>query len=335
MQPELSVVIPTYNRAQLLKENLRALFNQSLSRERFEIIVIDDGSGDGTAEMLAEIKGRTTHHLRTYCQENKLAGSARNLGIQKAQGVIILLMDDDITPNPDLLKQHLEFHQKYPETEVGVFGRVMTGSTGIDLCHHDNRNVHCIGTTKDGDRLVYAGNLTTPNLSLKREFIIQAGLFTDGLPCLQDKELGFRLKEKGLRLIYCQEAVGIHRDPLDTVEKVVRSGKKYGRTLAEWYERIPQFQKEITSFAGRFNGGWRHFASDPLQYLKDAGRRWAINQYTIGLVLRIAHRMPITNPPKKILVRCCIEIWAYYYRHEFQKRKLELAKSKCPGGNSS
>lgn len=328
MEPEISVVIPTHNRATILRETLEALFSQSLDKDRFEIVVVDDGSQDGTADMLAELSSRTSHHLRTYWQENKLAGTARNLGIQEAKAAIVLLMDDDIIPNPELLKQHLQLHRRYPEVDVGVSGRVITGSTNVDLCRPDYRKVPFNNTTDHGDPLIDAGSLVTQNISLKRKFIIEGGLFTDGLPCLQDKELGLRLRKRGLRLIYCREAVVIHLAPLDTVEKVVKNGKNYGRTLAEWYERIPQFQSEITLFAGRFNAGWRHFASDPLQYFKDAVRRWAINRYTIGLVLRIVHRIPITNPPQKILVRCCVEIWAYYVRHEFKKRRRHFADNR-------
>lgn len=327
MPPELSVVIPTYNRINILKETLEGLFNQSLDKQRFEIIVVDDGSDDGTTDMIIELRGKARYNLRIYWQEHSLAGSARNLGIQEADTNIILLMDSDIIPTPKLLEHHLKLHQKYPEPEAGVFGRVITGEKAIDLCDPDNRRLSPIGTTKNGDPLLDAGYLTTQNISLKRKFLIQAGLFTPGLPCLQDMDLAFRLKEKGLKLIYCPEAIGIHTQPLDTLEKVVSSGKKYGRTLAEWFGRIPNFQKEIANFGGRFDGGWNHFIHHPGHYLKDAVRRLIINKYTIDLILRAASRITITKPPKNILVRCCREIWAYYYRHEFYAwRKHFLGK---------
>jgi len=328
MQPELSVVIPTFNRAQLLRENLRALLDQSLDKQLFEIIIVDDGSNDGTAEAIAELRSHTSHHLRMYQEENKLAGCARNLGIKKARGAIILLIDDDITPNQELLQRHLELHQKYPELELGVLGRVITGNTGMDLCNPDSRIAFPIGTTKLGDPLVDAASLRTANLSLKKDFIEEAGLFIEGLPCFQDNELAFRLKKRGLRLIFCQEAIGIHREPTDTVEKVMKRGKKYGRAAAEWYDRIPELREMIIS-AGRLNEGGRHFISDPMKYLRNAIRRWTINRYTIGLILEIAQRIPITRPPNKILVRFCLEIFAYYYRHEFQRGRQQLHKEKA------
>jgi glycosyltransferase involved in cell wall biosynthesis len=334
MQPQLSVVIPTFNRAQLLKENLSALLDQSLDKKLFEIIVVDDGSTDETAEVLAEIGSKGFGLVYAHWQKNKFAGSARNLGIQNARGAIIFLIDDDITASPTLLERHLELHNRYPDPEVGVLGRIMTGSAGIDLCNPDYRKISFVGTTGTGEPLVDAIYLRTANVSLKREFILRVGLFNECLPCEQDMELALRLRKRGLKLIFCREAVGIHREPVDTIEKVVKRGKKYGRTLAEWHERIPEFKELIISM-GRYNGGWAHFASQPVGYLKDAIRRWVVNQYTIGFTVRIAKSIPITNPPKKLLVRCCKEVLAYYCRHEFKKRKAELDNSECASMNST
>ena len=137
-----------------------------------------------------------------------------------------------------------------------------------------------------------------------------------------------RLEERGLKLIYCPEAVCTHIKPLDSVEKVISSGKKYGLTLAEWYEKIPHFQKKITSLGGRFNGGLNQLVHHPLNYFKDTFRRWAINKYTAKLIISIASKMPVINPPNKILIRFCKEIWAYSYRFEFKKRRSQLNRKK-------
>jgi cellulose synthase/poly-beta-1,6-N-acetylglucosamine synthase-like glycosyltransferase len=135
---------------------------------------------------------------------------------------------------------------------------------------------------------------------------------------MDDTDIAFRLKDMGAKLLYCPEAIGIHMRPLDTVEKVVDSGKRYGQTLAECYCRIPNFRREIASFGARFNGGWHQLINHPWNYVKDTGRRWAINQYTISLILGLASRIPITNPPSRVLVSLSKEIWAYYFRQEFK-----------------
>ena len=324
MEIELSIVIPTYNRVDILRETIENLLNQSLSKERFEIIIVDDGSIDGTADMLNYLKSQTIHNLKAYRQENQLSGSARNLGIKAASGPIILSMDDDLTAHPDLLKYHLEFHHTYPKPGSAVLGMVKTGADGVDLLTPNNRTIFSSYMTEHCDPIVDVSYFTTQNVSLKKEFVIKAGMFTPGLPRLDDMDLAFRLKEKGLKLIYCPKAVVIHNQPLDSLGKVVNSGKMYGLTLGEYYDQIPLFQKEITSLGARFSGGWNGLIHHPYRRLKDAARRWIINHYTIAMLLRMASIIPVTNPPNKILVRCCKEIWSYYYRAKFKERRRQL-----------
>ena len=274
MGPDISVVIPTYNRVRLLKKCLKSLLNQSLDKARFEIIVVDDGSSDETIDMLMKLINKTAHALRAYRQDHKLSGCARNLGIKAAFGDIILSMDDDIEANSNLLKQHLEVHYKFPELETAIVGKVITGKSGIDIMNPDNRKISSIGVTTDGDLLVDVNYFTTQNVSFKREFVIKAGLFTPGLPRMDDMDLAFRLKYRGLNLIYLHNATCIHMKPLNTIEKVVDSGKRYGQTLAYYYHRIPHFQGEIANLGARFNGGWDHFIHYPWNYIKDTGRRF-------------------------------------------------------------
>lgn len=325
MLPALSIIIPTYNRLNILRKTLDSLFLQSVDKEHFEIIVVDDGSIDGTSDFLAEIKRSSSTSIRTFHQENKLGGSARNLGIRKANGHIILLLDDDILASLKLVEKHLMLHTKYNETNIAVWGRVITGNMSVNLLDPDNRKIQIRGSTKDGYPLMDACYFTTQNVSFKREFIIKNGLFNEGLPALQDMELALRLKQKGLILVYCSEAIGTHTQPLDTLDKVINSGKKYGQTLAKWYEKAPILKKQLPVLGGRFNGGWDHLIHNPWQYFKDAIRRWIINRHTIDFIVRIASNIPISNPPKRVLTRLCREIWAYYYRHEFYVWRKQLA----------
>lgn len=158
---------------------------------------------------------------------------------------------------------------------------------------------------------------------------MSVGLYTPGLPRLDDSDLAFRLKDNGVKFIYCRDAICVHLRPRDTVEKVVDSGKRYGQTLAEFYYRIPHFQRERSNLGARFNGGWQQLIHHPWNYVKDTGRRWTINQYTILLILGLASRIPVTNPPSRILVRLAKEIWAYYYRHEFKQNRGRFRSAKA------
>jgi len=103
--PIISVIIPTYNSAKYLPEAIESIFNQNY--ERLEIIIVDDGSTDNTTEILVPYQDRVIYHYK----ENGGPASARNFGLEMAQGEIIGFLDaDDIWPSNKLSLQlsHLE-----------------------------------------------------------------------------------------------------------------------------------------------------------------------------------------------------------------------------------
>src|SRR4051794_16984379 len=121
---ELSVIIPTYNRANLLRRCLEALFCQTQPLETYEIVVVVDGSTDGTREMLAGLKPPCT--LRVFYQANAGVGAARNHGIAQACGRYCLFLDDDIIADRGLVMAHLLAHHAGD-------GRVVLGHLEIAL----------------------------------------------------------------------------------------------------------------------------------------------------------------------------------------------------------
>ena len=101
-----SVVVPTYNRLPILQKCLAALEKQTITAP-YEILVIDDGSSDGTVEFLSANSDRYPH-LRLLTQDHAAAAAARNYGIDSALGKYIAFVDSDITVNPDYLQAHTE-----------------------------------------------------------------------------------------------------------------------------------------------------------------------------------------------------------------------------------
>ncbi|EEG77189.1 glycosyltransferase family 2 protein [Dethiobacter alkaliphilus] len=112
MSLEFSVVIPTYNRSNQLSLTLAALEMQSFPREKFEVIVVDDGSTDATKDLLMKYRAR---YKFTFVSENTRRGpaAARNLGISQARGKYVLFCDADYLVLPDLLQSHYLYHSKY------------------------------------------------------------------------------------------------------------------------------------------------------------------------------------------------------------------------------
>src|SRR6185503_18201935 len=106
---QLSIVIASHNRRELLRRCLGSLCAQSADPATFEVIVADDGSGDGTAAMVAGFEAPFA--LRCLRLEKGGKSAATNAAISAARGHACLFLDDDIVAEPELVAGHLEAHE--------------------------------------------------------------------------------------------------------------------------------------------------------------------------------------------------------------------------------
>jgi len=249
----LSVIIPTYNRKEILRKTLRAYRSQSSQREIVEILVVDDGSTDGTNSDVAEWNEGTAIPIRYLRQEKKGLAAARNFGIREARGGLVLFGDDDIIPGRDLVAEHLAWHKKYPDPSVCILGHVAWSPEvdptpfmewlGMDGVLFGFRS---LAPEKEVDfRFFYFCNT-----SVKIDFLRKHGTFDEDFRAygFEDIELGYRLQKKGARLLYNPKAVGHHykrmsfADALDRAKQVavarrVFETKEAGIYLAELERR--------------------------------------------------------------------------------------------------
>lgn len=140
MQPEISICIPTYNRKEYLKETLASIFAQTYCD--YEIVIVDDGSTDGTEQMLKE----AGHNIRYHWQENRGDATARNKLIELAQGRYITFIDSDDLLMPDAVERMAEVVKREPD-DIVVYGNYI----GID--EHGNE-------AKRSKRKLYSGYVT-------------------------------------------------------------------------------------------------------------------------------------------------------------------------------
>src|SRR5947209_12797417 len=115
---DVSIVVPTYNRRASLERLLRALDEQTYPFDRFEVIVIDDGSDDGTPEQLQALT--TRYQLRVLGQPHQGPAAARNMGVSNAEAPLILFLDDDVVPTRDLIAVHIATHAAGGPTAVVI-----------------------------------------------------------------------------------------------------------------------------------------------------------------------------------------------------------------------
>src|SRR5262249_13447134 len=116
----ISVIIPTFNRARLLAATLESFAGQTLPRDQYEVVVVDDGSEDTTRQVCSNFASRIQlNYLHT---ENSGISAAKNTGILASRGEILLFADDDDIADARLLEEHVKAHEDHSQENIAVLG---------------------------------------------------------------------------------------------------------------------------------------------------------------------------------------------------------------------
>ncbi|HET6171004.1 MAG TPA: glycosyltransferase [Gaiellales bacterium] len=236
---EISVVIPTHDRAELLRDSLESLARQSIESDRFEVIVVDDGSTDGTGEVCAGLSQRLP--LRYLPIPSSGIAAAKNAGVRTARGAIVLFLDDDDVADPGLLAEHLRVHGERPAEHVAVLGYTTWGDwldvTPLmrfvtDVGHY----LFAYDGLEDGQSLDYT-YFWGGRSSCKRSFLLRHGLFNPAFTFgSEDIELGYRLSRHGLEVVYAAGAVSLMNRAV-TLEEFCRRVERQGHSQL-WFSRL-------------------------------------------------------------------------------------------------
>lgn len=222
----LSVIIPTYNRRQSLERTLDALCHQTLSKDQYDIIIISDGSSDGTDEMVSNrISNAKLHFLQ---QNNSGPSVARNLGVSFASSELLVFVDDDIEPCRTFLQSHLSAHEK--DDRLVLIGPQSppdheTFPVWIDWEHRMLERQYI--NFRSGYWGVGPNNLYSGNFSVRKQYMVDCGGFDPQFKRQEDVELGFRLEKLGLHFAFCSDAIGYHR-PVRSFDSWLQSPYLYG-----------------------------------------------------------------------------------------------------------
>lgn len=250
MPIDISIVIPTVNREQILKKVLQALLDQTYPKEKYEIIVVDDGSNDGTPQMIKSLidlqKNPKTHEIIRYLRQvegKKGPAAANNLGIRNANGNYILFLNDDVIADARLIEEHIKYHEQYKD--IIVQGRVINTSSLEDL---GKKHAGYSGGYSD----LSFGYFTTWNCSIKIDLLLKAGLFDEDFRnlCWEDVELGYRLRKFGVRQKYNRDAFGYHfrkEFDLKDLDWVKRKSVNMGLNAIMYYRKHPVLEVKIST----------------------------------------------------------------------------------------
>lgn len=180
---KVSIIIPTYNRAQLLPRALETVLSQTY--KDFEVIVVDDGSTDNTPEIMKQFEGR----VKYIRKENGGSASARNRGIEESKGEYIAFLDSDDYWMPEKLAEQVKILDAYPKVGI-VYGRMPIV----------NEKGERLGTKPAGvsgknfkELLEVWGDLPTSTVMTRKVCFDKAGMFDTALATMQDIDMWLRI----------------------------------------------------------------------------------------------------------------------------------------------
>lgn len=249
-----SVVIPTYNRQPILEKCLKALTQQKFSADSsiagYEVIVVDDGSTDGTLAWLEEHRDKLPnvrwHSLsdgRLLTQDRAGPAAARNLGVKEAVGDTIVFIDSDLVVTDTFLQAHAD-RLLQGQKKIGS-DRLFTYGSVINTSNFENPTLEPYKITDFS-----AAYFATGNVAIPRKWLEQAGLFDPQFTLYgwEDLELGIRLKKLGLQLIKCPKAVGYHWHPpfkLEQISNLIEKEIQRGKMGVLFYQKHPAWEVKM------------------------------------------------------------------------------------------
>lgn len=221
----VSVIIPTYNNKDVLKKTLESLCRQLYPKDKYEIIIIDDGSTDDTKKIIEEHQIKCNCDLEYFFQQNKGPSSARNFGISKARGSIIAFIDSDCIATNTWVEEITKGYDNDRVAGVGGMTKAMpTNSKISQYCAYIKMN-EMPKINKNG--IVY---LITGNASFRKDCLEEVKGFDEryAFPGGEDPDLCYRLRQKGYMFQFNRNAV-VYNPHKKSLKDLIRTYFNYGK----------------------------------------------------------------------------------------------------------
>jgi glycosyltransferase involved in cell wall biosynthesis len=285
---DATIIIPTYNRKQSLLETLHSLAAQSHPPDRYEVVVVDDGSTDGTEAMLTA--ATFPYPLRYMGQRNQGSAVARNTGAQHAQGRLLIFLDDDMLAEPAYVAALVAEHQSYPRT-VGMgtelpylpphatpFARIIAG----EVAHS--------GTGSESTWVQFTHCITN-NLSVEKADFFEIGMMQDvagdGPTWWGDVDFGYRAHQLGFRFRRSGLAQCVHRDySLHDLTTVCKRYYRAAGLVLLLFRKFPEIQPHLPMFDDKLPVTWQR---DSVRLIvRKVARRLAASAWVLPVLERLA-----------------------------------------------
>jgi glycosyltransferase involved in cell wall biosynthesis len=258
---QCSVVIPIFNRSQQLALLLERLVRQTVNKEFYEIIVVDDGSSENILKVIKDVQNLNSSRpkIKYVRQNNSGAAVARNTGVKNSSGEIILFIDSDVVPDEFWIESHLQVHAQFPEVSSVVGGQWV--SEKVASIFDKNRNnysynkftkIYSTSLIITNNLFVDIGAFDTANMSIKKNiFLLLGGLDPDQIRH-HDVEFAFRLQSAGMLAALAPIVVTTSRsmNVVDFFEVAKLQGQHYPRLYQKIlsHSHLPSMLEETKNF---------------------------------------------------------------------------------------
>lgn len=242
--PAVSVIIPTHQRREALRDALESLARQSVDPGEYEVVVSVDASTDGTVEMLDALE--VPYELHRVSPQSRGRAAACNAALAAARGEVAIVLDDDMRVVPEFVERHRSHHPAGSRLCV-------LGAVPVELGEGSPRAAHYVkhkfdlhlSRLSDPEHLALPRSFFTGNASLRTEVMREVGGFDDsfGIYGNEDVELALRLRKRGVELAYDPEALawqtydkdlgGLQRDTLAKGRTTVQLARSHPEVFAD------------------------------------------------------------------------------------------------------
>ena len=243
--PDLSVLVPSFERREHLVALLEALARQTHPAERFEVVVVVDGSRDGSAEAARALA--VPFRLAVVEQAHSGVGAARNRAATESRAPLLLFLDDDMVPDPGLIAEHLAAHAQ-SQADLVAIGYCPAGVDGTSLLARLARGWwedHYLRLAEPDHQWTWF-DFSVGNCSLRRELLDHCGGFDESFRRRnEDQELGVRLAESGASFAFLPRASAWHHFETRLAE-VLANTRRQGAHDVLLVERHPRLRNRTS-----------------------------------------------------------------------------------------
>jgi glycosyltransferase involved in cell wall biosynthesis len=210
---KLSVIVATFNRKRELQDLLASLETQMLPPFQFEVIIVDDGSSDGTNLLVEKTAKQAPFTIKYFYQQNKGPGKARNLGMERASGDVLIFIDSDCILPPEYLST---VHRAFEEQKIDAYGGPDRTAENFPAWDKAVNYTMTSFMTTGGLRGSSGAKLAryyprSFNMGFKRALYKKIGEFGSIYQYGEDIEFSHRILESGARVEYLPDAYVYHR----------------------------------------------------------------------------------------------------------------------------